>query len=229
MVAHAQRRLRAFGLVELDGHLHLRARVFDGVVHQVRHHGFQLVLVRQHLRRRTGQQGFAIGQRVIGQMVARPCERHAVLHDRRQIHRRAARVADFRADASRAEDLLDGALQPFGVLDHHLVELLPLGVIYRTGLQRLEVEAHRRDGRLQLVRHRVDERVVLFVSPDLADQEDRVEDDAGDDEREDEDAEDQQAGFAPVDDDPADVEEQRGGGKADAEDDEKRDRPPPAA
>ena len=44
-----------------------------------------------------------------------------------------------------------------------------------------QVEPDRRDGRLQLVRDGVDERVVLFVAADLAHQKDGVQHDAADD------------------------------------------------
>ena len=57
-------------------------------------------------------------------------------------------------------------------------------------LQCLQVQSHGRDGRFQFVRNGIDKGVVLFVTPDLPDQEDRVENDAGDDETEEEDAED---------------------------------------
>ena len=94
------------------------------------------------------------------------------------------------------------------------VELLPLRFVDLAVLQRLQVQLHRRDRRLQLVRDGVDERLVLLVAPDLAHQEDGVEDDAGDDERKDEQAGDEQAGFPPVDDDPADVERERAADQA---------------
>ena len=139
--------------------------------------------------------------------MTRARQRHTVLHHGREVDRRAARVADLGADASRAQDLLDGALQALGVLDHDRVELLPLRLVDAAALERLEIQAYGGDRGLQLVGDGVDERVVLFVPPDFAHKEDRVQHHARDDERENQDAEDQQPGFAPVDDDPADVEE----------------------
>ena len=82
--------------------------------------------------------------------------------------------------------------QPVAVLEHDAVELLPLLVVELAALQGLEVQADRRDRRLQLVRDGVDERVVLLVAPDLAHQEDRVEHEPGDDQQEEDDAEDEQ-------------------------------------
>ena len=63
-------------------------------------------------------------------------------------------------------------------------------------------------------------RVVLLVAADLAHQEHGVDDDAGDDQREGEDAEDERQDAPPVDEDPADVEGDRGRDEDDAEDDE---------
>ena len=99
-----------------------------------------------------------------------------------------------------AEHLLDQVHQPVAVLQHHVVELAPLRFVDRRSarLQRLEVQADRRDRRLQLVRHGVDERVVLLVAPDFADEKGGVEDQAGDDGGEDQAAEQQRDELAQV-------------------------------
>jgi hypothetical protein len=129
-----------------------------------------------------------------------------------------------RADSARPEHLLDCSEQPVAVLDHDAVELLPLRFVNLAVLQRLQIQLHRRDGCLELVRDGVDERLVLLVAPDLADQEDCVENDAGDDERKDENAGQQETGFPPIEDHPADVERERATDQSGAQDDEKRDR-----
>ena len=103
------------------------------------------------------------------------------------------------------------------VVEHHAVELAPLLLRQLAALQRLQVQPDRRDRRLELVGDGVDERVVLLVAPDLAHQEDRIEDEARDDEREQDDAEAEQQAFAPVDDDPADVQRDGDRDQADAE------------
>ena len=100
------------------------------------------------------------------------------------------------------------------------VELLALRVTDLARLQRLEIEANRRDRRLQLVRDRVEEAVLLFGDAHLADQEHRVDDEAGDDQGEGGDAEDERRDAPPVDENPADVEGNGGGDENDAEDDE---------
>ena len=76
------------------------------------------------------------------------------------------------------------------------------------------------------MRDGVDERVVLLVAPDLADEECGVEDEAGDDGGEDDDAQDQQARVADVEHDPADVQRHGQRHQADAEGDEERDGAP---
>ena len=66
--------------------------------------------------------------------------------------------ARWRGRRAGAQHLLDGSQQPVAVLEHHPVELLPLRRRSRSrALQRLEVQADRRDRRLQLVGDGVDE------------------------------------------------------------------------
>ena len=128
--------------------------------------------------------------------------------------------ADALAGDPGLQHLLDGLLQPLGVGEHHAIELAPLRLAHLARLQRLEVQANRRDRRLQLVRDGVDERVVLIVASDLAHEKHRVDDDAGDDQDEGEDAEHERQDPAAVDEDPADVERHRRRDEDDAEDDE---------
>ena len=60
---------------------------------------------------------------------------------------------------SGAEHLLDEMQQPVAVLQHHIVELVAFRFVNGRppGLQRFQVQPNRGDGRLQLVRHRVDD------------------------------------------------------------------------
>ena len=180
------------GLLELDGDLHLRPGVLDGVVHQVRHHRLQIVLVAEHLQRRAVDvPRLAVGQRVRRQVMARPRQRQALLDDRAE-DRPASWLArrSLRAELAGAQHLLDRA-RAAGRCPRSItpVELLPLRLVDRPVLQRLQIQLHRRDRRLQLVGDGVDERLVLLVAPDLAHQEDGVEHDAGDDEGKDDEAE----------------------------------------
>jgi len=128
------------------------------------------------------------------------------------------------------QHLLDRMDQAVAVAQHDVVELAPRGFAQAgiACLQRVQVQADRGDGRLQLVGDGVDERVVLLVAPDLPDQKRGVEDEAGDDGGKDDDAEDQQPRVADVQDDPPDVERHRGRAQADAEGHEKGDGAPAA-
>ena len=107
-----------------------------------------------------------------------------------------------------AEDLLDEVHQPVAVLQHHVVELVPLRLVDGgpARLQRFQMKPNRCDWRLQLVRHRVHERVVLLVEPDLADEKGRVEDEAGDDGGKHQAADEQRDQLAKREHHPADVE-----------------------
>ena len=206
---------------DLDRDLHRVARILHGVVEQVREHRAQLVGVAVH--EQTRGRGVATDER----------HRRRRAGDGAAARFRALRCASAamstgarccsatRCPATPAlQHLLDGLLQALGVLEHHAVELAPLRLADLARLQRLEIQADRRDRRLQLVGDGVDERVVLVVAAHLAHEEHRVDDDAGDDEREGEDAEHQRQHAPPVDEDPADVEGDRRGDEDDAEDDE---------
>jgi len=85
-------------------------------------------------------------------------------------------------------------------------------------LQRLQVQSNRRHRRLQLVGDGVDEGIVLLVAPDLANEENRIDDHAGDDHQEEDRPEHHHDRLAPVQDQPADVQRDRGRDQADAED-----------
>ena len=116
--------------------------------------------------------------------MARARRLDALLDQPAEIDRRAVfELASLPRHAG-LQHLFDGVLQAIGVLQHDAVELLALRVADLARLQRLEVEADRRDRRLQLVRDRVEEAVLLFGEAHFADQEHRVDDDAGDDQGE---------------------------------------------
>ena len=82
--------------------------------------------------------------------------------------------------AAGAQDLLDGAEQAVTVVEHGAIELLALGLLDGAGLQGFQVQADGGDRGLQLMRDRVDKRVVLGVAPNLAHQKGGVENYSGD-------------------------------------------------
>src|SRR5256885_17006689 len=94
--------------------------------------------------------------------------------------------------------------QAVAVLEHDAVELLALVRVQLSRLQSLQIESNGRDRRLQLVRYRVQKRVVLFVATDLADEKDGIQDHPGDDQSKENDAQNRQHAGAPVEDNPAD-------------------------
>src|SRR5215471_96879 len=126
--------------------------------------------------------------------------------------------------ASGPKHLLDGFGQSVHVAQHQPVELLFSGFGEVATLQGLQMEANRSDGRLQLMSYSIDEAVVLFTAPDLAHEENRVHHHAGDDQGEEDDSEEQQDAFAPIEDDPANVESNGQRHQAYTQDDEERDR-----
>ena len=229
LVANAKRDPRLVRLLELDRDPHLRAGVLDRVVDEIGHDHLQLVLVPEHVPLCAVGPRFPVGQRLGGQPIARPRQRQALLHEGADVHGQPVAMADARADLPGAQDLIDRDEQPIAVLQHRPVELLALCLVHVVILEGLQVELQGRHGRLQFVGHGIDERLVLVVPPDFANQEDGIENDAGDDEGKHENAEEQQSGLPPADNDPADVEGERPADDARPEDDEEGDRAPAPA
>src|SRR2546422_4751728 len=77
--------------------------------------------------------------------------------------------------------------------------------------------------RLQLMRNRVDKAVMLLVAANLTHEKNCIDDHAGDDQRKKDQAEQQQHAFAPVEDDPANVERNRERHQGDAQTEEEND------
>ena len=76
---------------------------------------------------------------------------------------------------------------------------------------------------------RVDERILLFVTPDFPDQEERIQHDAADQHRPQQDAQEEQNPSTPTEENPADVNEDDDGNQARAEGDEEPDRRAPSS
>ena len=70
----------------------------------------------------------------------------------------------------RLEYVVDERAQAVDVLEHHVSQLFPRIVFEPLAPQRLEAELQRRERALELVRHRVDERVLLAYFDDSASQ-----------------------------------------------------------
>ncbi len=64
--------------------------------------------------------------------------------------------------------------QAVAVFQHDPVKLFSLLFIHAARLQRFQVKPDGSDRRLQLMRDSVDEGIVLFITPDFAHQENRI-------------------------------------------------------
>jgi hypothetical protein len=229
-VDDAHRQPPAVRLLEPDGDGDLLGGVLHGVVDQVPDGGAELVRLAEH-ERTAGADPLVMTQRVVVEVEPRARQCHALAHDLAEIDRRTAAAVELGAGPGTAgpQHLLDGVQQPVAVVEHDAVELLPPGVVEVARLQGLEVEPDGSDRRLELVGDRVDERVVLLVAADLADQKDRVQHHAGDDQQEEDHPQHRQQPHPPVQHDPADVEGDGNRHETDAEDGEEDHRPPAAS
>ena len=114
----------------------------------------------------------------------------------------------------------DGAEQAIGIGQHDSVEILPLLGRNLATLQRFEVKANRCERRFELMRNGVEERVLTLVAADLANEEDRVEDDAGHQQGEGDNSNDEQEEAPLVQDDPTNVKDDRRAKREDTKRDE---------
>src|SRR5450755_4578508 len=120
------------------------------------------------------------------------------------------------ADAARPQHLLDGSQQAIAILNHDAIKLLAFVVIHGARLQRFQVETDGGDGGFQLVRDGVDEGIVLRVAANLAYQKNRVEHHAADDGGHEQRAQHEQNAVPPVQQNPADVQQDNDKDKAHA-------------
>ena len=149
---------------------------------------------------------------------------HAIAHELAEVDDGLLLPGFFVSGAPGAQHLFDGLGEAVGVAEHEAVELLLLRFGDIAALQSFEVQTDRGDRRFQFMGNGVDEAIVLLAAAQLTDKEAGVDDHTGDDKREEDDAEKQQDAFAPVEDDPADVEGDGKRKQADAESDEEKHR-----
>src|SRR5262245_11913759 len=159
-------------------------------------------------------------------VVARLRQLDGLAHESGDVNRRSCNDLRLVADRARLQYLVYRAVQPFRIRQHDIVETTPLLLAERSRLKGFEVQAYRRDRRLELVRHGVDEGVVLLVAANLENEKHGVDDQPGDDQPKRDDAEDEDTYAGPLgcDDNPADVQGDRCRYEEDAESDEKGDR-----
>ena len=124
---------------------------------------------------------------------------------------------------ARFQYLLNGAKEPVGVFQHDPIEFMTPRFVELPAFQSLQVQANRSDGGLEFVGDRVEEAILLFISVDLANEENGVEDEARNDQSEKNDAEYQWNDLSPVEDDPRNVKRHRQSNQAGAQGHEERD------
>ena len=153
---------------------------------------------------------------------------HALANQAAEVDRHAP-VLPLVPSLSGLEHLVHGAHQAIGIVQHQTVELAALGFIDIAVLQGLQVKPDGSDGRFQFVGNGIDEAVMLFVAANLAHQETGVHNQPCDQQGEEDYAQEKQNAFAPVENDPADVQSDRQQHQANAQNDEEGDGPAAAA
>ena len=144
-------------------------------------------------------------ERTILQVMARAGEFHALGNQTTQINRRGFHHRVPVPQLTGLQHLFDRRAQAIGIVQHPPVKLRALLLIHIAPLQGLEIKPDRRNGCLEFVSDCIDKAVVMFVAPDFADKETRVEDQSDDNGEESKQAKENQNALTPVEDDPADV------------------------
>jgi hypothetical protein len=187
--------------------------VFDGVVKKVEDSGAEVfcdALNVESDRAGDGLENNGLG----GKVVPLEGDGDAIGDKRGEIDEGAVLLAVLLTELASFEDLLDGGEETVRIGEHDGVELLTLGFVDGASLEGLEIETDACNWCLEFVGDGIEEGILTFITADLADEEDGVEDDASNEDREEDDPEDGQGNGALVEDDPADV---QGDGEADEE------------
>ena len=169
-----------------------------------------------------------VAQSLRPEVVAGSNRIRAIAHQLAEIYVRLFSACLLVPGPARAQNLLDRVGQPVHIFQHQAVELLFVRLSQFPPLQGFQMQPDGCHRRFQFVSHRIDKAVVLLAAPHFANQKDGVDHHPGNKQREKDDAEYQQHTFAPVEDDPADVERDRQCHQADAQDDEEDDSSAPA-
>ena len=152
----------------------------------------------------------------------------ALAHQAAEIHGHAP-VLPLVSRLAGLEHLVHGAHQAIGIVQHQAIEFAALGFIDIATLQGLQIKPDGSDGGLQFVGDGIDEAVMLLVAANFTHQKTGVHDQPGDQQGEEDYAQEKQDSFAPVENDPADIQPDRQQDQANAQHDEKSDSPAAAA
>jgi len=151
-------------------------RVFHRVVEEVLQHDLQgrAVGARREARLDLGADAPA------REVVARGDRGHAGRDELAHVDVAEARRGALVGEAARLEHVVDEGREAVDVVEHHALELPPLGRAEVVAPERLGAELERRERALELVGHRVDEAVLPAHPADLPRQEDREQHEDGD-------------------------------------------------
>src|ERR1700733_4029636 len=209
-----------------DGEMCTVRRVFHRVVDDVQYCRAQLFGIAGNVEAGACLQLSSLYMdRVRVEMIAKHCGGGRLLYQFIHVHADAYLGACPLTEFARFQHLLHGCHQAVGVLAHHGEERLLLLGRDIAPAHGVEVETDGGDGRLQLVRHSVDEAVLLLVAAHFAHQKDGVEDESYDQQGEEGDAYDERRDTPPVEDQPAELQGNGDAHQADAERDEEEHRP----
>ena len=153
-------------LRDLDANIHRRVRVLDRVFEQIRKHHHQLAGISPHLALALRLEALRIG----GKPVAFQDVADALANHREQIDASLENHAPDLLGARSCQHLLDRCIEPVQIFSHTPEELGPLYGIGIVTTQGVEVEPERRQGRLHLVGHSVEEGMLALVESHLANQ-----------------------------------------------------------
>jgi hypothetical protein len=149
---------------------------------------------------------------------------NAVADQIRKIQFRAYSAALLVPNFAGFQNLLDGSEQPIGIEQHEAIKVTALTLADLATLQSFEVQTYRCDGRFQFVCDRVDKTVVLFVPLYFSHQEACVDDHAADNRSEEDYSDEKENSFPPVENNPANVQDNGEGNETDSQYKEKGNR-----
>lgn len=223
-ILHAQYQ-PSFCLPKLNRYIDVIPRILHSIIEDVRNGGSQFIRLAADLGTVTIQRRL-VANRARLKMMAGAGTFDAFFDKLREIEVHSLRSACTRLASF--QDLLNRAHQTVGIVEHEIVKFAALTVIEFTPFESLQVQPYRCNGSFQFMRNRVDETVVLLVSPDFADKKAGVENQAGDNSPEKDDAEQDFYVLLPVENDPSKTDSNGCGSKRYSDGEKKRDLAAPA-
>ena len=201
-VAHAQDQALTFRH-EADIDVDILPGILHRIIYNVEHCCVELVDIADDAGALAVQRGGVEPDGVCRQVVAFTRQIDTFVHQCGEVHLLAGKRGVLMAGAARLQDLFNRGQQTIAVEQHEPVEVLTLGFTDFAPLQSFQIEADGSDWCFQFVGDGVDKAVVLLVTPDLSNQKDGVQYEAGCDSAEEDEAQENLQAFPPVENDPA--------------------------